>query len=264
MNCVADPLGGLEITTDAFHRGAFHLVQPKASYHRAGLDAMLLAACVERGFAGEIADLGAGAGAAGFAALARCTEARALLVEREPVMVACARASLALPHNAAIAPRADVLAADVTLDGQARAAAGLTSGRFGWVIANPPFNDARDRRTPDAGKASAHVIEPDALAAWVKTAAAIAAPGGRFAMIARPHMLAMILEAMENRFGGVALRPVHPAADRPAIRVLVAGVKGSRARLGMLPPVVLHAGEGFTRQADDLINGRAELPMSVG
>lgn len=263
MNCVADPLAGVDTTIDAFHRGAFHLVQPKDGHHRAGLDAMLLASCVESGFTGEIADLGAGAGAAGLAALARCAKARALLVEREPVMVACARASLALPENAALASRANVLAADVTLDGLSREGAGLTSNRFGWVIANPPFNDARDRQTPDAAKAAAHVIEPDTLAAWIKTAAAITAPSGHYAMIARPHMLPTMLAAMERRFGGIAIRPVHPTADNAAIRVLVAGVKGSRARLGMLPAVVLHAGEGFTPQADDLINGGAELPMSV-
>ncbi|EJZ16614.1 methyltransferase small, partial [Rhizobium sp. Pop5] len=33
-------------TIDAFHRGAFHLVQPKGRGHRAGMDAMLLAALV--------------------------------------------------------------------------------------------------------------------------------------------------------------------------------------------------------------------------
>ncbi len=264
MNCAADPLAGVATTTDAFHRGAFHLVQPERGHHRAGLDAMLLAACVDGGFAGELADLGAGAGAAALAVLSRCRQSHALMVERDPLMLACARASLALPQNAEVAGRARTLQADVTRDGAARAAAGLTPNRFDAVIANPPFNDARDRQTPDPGKAEAHVIDRETLAAWIKTAAAIACSGGRFAMIARPDMLAVILAAMEGRFGAVALRPVHPHADKPAIRILVSGVKGSRARVAMLPAVVLHAGEGFTPQADALINGRAALSMSVG
>ncbi|MFC0209530.1 methyltransferase, partial [Chelativorans intermedius] len=54
-------------TVDAFHRGRFHLVQPAERGHRAGLDAMLLAGAVPRAFCGQLADLGAGAGAAGLA-----------------------------------------------------------------------------------------------------------------------------------------------------------------------------------------------------
>ncbi|MVA79501.1 methyltransferase, partial [Agrobacterium vitis] len=41
-------------TVDAFHRGGFFLVQPKGRGHRAGMDAMLLAALVGEG--GAVAD----------------------------------------------------------------------------------------------------------------------------------------------------------------------------------------------------------------
>ncbi|TIT88992.1 MAG: methyltransferase, partial [Mesorhizobium sp.] len=50
-------------TVDAFHRGRFWLVQPRSG-HRAGMDAMMLAAAVPSSFAGRLADFGAGAGAA--------------------------------------------------------------------------------------------------------------------------------------------------------------------------------------------------------
>ncbi|KJS21015.1 MAG: hypothetical protein VR78_00650, partial [Hoeflea sp. BRH_c9] len=51
-------------SVDAFHNGGFHLLQPLGSGHRAGMDAMLLAATVPEGARGTLADLGAGAGAA--------------------------------------------------------------------------------------------------------------------------------------------------------------------------------------------------------
>lgn len=54
-------------TLDVFHRGAFHLVQPALKGHRSGVDAMILASAVPNGFAGRVADLGSGAGAAGLA-----------------------------------------------------------------------------------------------------------------------------------------------------------------------------------------------------
>ena len=102
---------------DAFHRGAFHLAQPDDG-PRAGMDALVLAAAVPSDFAETLADLGAGAGAAGLAVLARCPQARATLVEREPRMIEAARLTLDLPENSAIAGRAQILAADVELAGR--------------------------------------------------------------------------------------------------------------------------------------------------
>jgi len=58
-------------TIDAFHRGAFHVVQPKGRGHRSGMDAMLLAALVGDERTIRVADLGAGAGAAGMAVASR-------------------------------------------------------------------------------------------------------------------------------------------------------------------------------------------------
>ena len=49
-------------TLDAFHRGNFWLVQPKGVGHRAGVDAMILAASVPSDFSGKLADFGAGGG----------------------------------------------------------------------------------------------------------------------------------------------------------------------------------------------------------
>jgi len=72
-------------TVDAFHRGRFWLVQPRTG-HRAGMDAMMLAAAVPSAFAGRLADFGAGAGAAGLAVLSRCPAAEVVLVERSSEM----------------------------------------------------------------------------------------------------------------------------------------------------------------------------------
>jgi len=264
MNSRADR--GLPPTVDAFHQGRFVLVQPSGGGHRAGLDAMLVAAMVPGGFGGALADLGAGAGAAALAVLSRCRDARAVMFENDPSMVDFARQTMERAENASLAPRARIVMADVALDGRAREAEGLERDEFDQVIANPPFNDARDRQTPDAARAAAHVIDAETMQAWIKTAAAIARPGGRFSMIARPSMLTGILTGMDRRFGAVAIRPIHARSGDAAIRILVSGVKGSRARLAMLPAVILHpdgASGQFTAQADALINGRAALAMEL-
>ena len=53
---------------------------------------------------------------------------------------------------------------------------------------------------------------------------------------------------------------MHPHADRPAIRVVLSGIKGSRAPLTVLPPLVLNGPDGrFTPQAEALHRGEADL-----
>lgn len=247
-------------SVDSFHRDAFRLVQPTRRGHRAGIDAMLLAAALPDAFAGTVADLGAGAGAAGFAVAARCPAARVTLVERNDEMAECARMSIALDHNAALRDRLSLLCADVSRTGRERRAAGLDNDSFDAVIMNPPFNSGRDRATPDALKRAAHVMEADLFEAWLRTAAAIARPGGLLALIARPASLGAILAALEGRFGAARLMPVHPDGDEAAIRLVLRARKGSRAPLSLEPPLVLHgAGRCYSPRAEALANGRAPL-----
>ncbi len=108
-------------TTDSFHRGRFHVIQPLGQGHRFGMDAMLLASLVASDKPCRVADLGAGAGAAGMAVASRLENAEVLLVERSPPMVEFARKSLALAQNERFSSRVSVLEADVALTGQARA-----------------------------------------------------------------------------------------------------------------------------------------------
>ena len=221
---------------------------------------MILAAAVPSGFGGAAADFGAGAGAAGMAVAARCPKARVTLVENDPVMADFARRTIGHEDNAAFSFRLSVLEADVSLSGKARVTSGLCDRSFDYVIMNPPFNSPRDRATPDALKAAAHVTADGMFEAWLRTAAAVLRPGGNVAIIARPASLKEILTVLEGRFGGVRILPVLPRPCEPAIRILVTGVKGSRAGLSLVPPLVLHgeAGNGFSARAEAVINGEVE------
>lgn len=252
MNTVAE-------TVDAFHFGVFHIVQPKGRGHRAGMDAMLLASMVVTDRPIHVADLGAGAGAAGMGVAARLANARILLVEKSAEMADYARKSMALPENAAITDRLSLIEADVTLKGRARVAAGLADDTFDHVIMNPPFNHADDRKAPDDLKAEAHAMSGDLFEEWVRTAGAILKPGGQMSLIARPESIAAIILACGRRFGGIEITLVHPREGESAIRVLVSAIKGSRARLVFRSPLFMHP-EGshkFLPFVDDLNNGRA-------
>ncbi len=248
-------------TMDAFHRGNFWLVQPAGRGHRAGMDAMVLAAAVPSGFSGDAADLGAGAGAAGFALAARCAGARVTLVERDAVMVDFARQSRELDRNAIIGERITVIEADVSLTGKARRQAGLADRSFDFAIMNPPFNEAADRQSPDALKRDAHVMGDGMIESWLRTASAIVKPGGGMALIARPASLCTILESCANRFGRLELKAIQPDPGKNAIRIVLRGIRGSRAALSVHPPLILHNlnSREFTADTDAVCNGLATL-----
>jgi len=249
-----------DTSTDVFQRGAFALVQPRRGAHRAGMDALVVAAAVPSGFKGQLVDLGAGAGAVALAVLARCPQARALLVDNAPAMLACAAATLALPGNRALAERARLIEADAALSGAARAAAGLADRSADFIVMNPPFNAASDRRSPRSLRAAAHVMAPGGLAAWIRTAAALARPAAGFAAILRPEQLGQVLAALEGRFGGIELTAVHARDGDAAIRLVVRARRGSRARLALRPALVLDGADGRpTARAAAIIDGEATL-----
>jgi tRNA1(Val) A37 N6-methylase TrmN6 len=248
-------------TIDIFHRGRFTLVQPAKGGHRAGMDALVLASAVPVDFVGLAVDFGAGAGAVGFAIAARCPKASALLVERSPEMVRYAELSLAHPDNRGLADRVSILSTDVTLTGKARTDAGLKDRSADFVLMNPPFNDGRDRATPDTLRREAHVADERIFEAWLRSAAAVLRPRGKVALIARPASIGKILSALEGRFGGAEIVPIHAIADRPAIRIVIRAVRGARGAPALMPPLVLHeqADNRFTPRAEAINAGEASL-----
>jgi tRNA1(Val) A37 N6-methylase TrmN6 len=246
-----------ETSLDEILGGRLRLRQMRQG-HRVGADAVLLAAAAGPP-AGRIVDVGAGVGPVGLALLTRWPEARADLVEIDSAAAALARENAAING---LSDRVRVLELN-TLNASARYGAGLLNGEAELVVTNPPFFAAGQvRPSPDAGRARAHVFAgADAsLQAWIVASLALVAPSGRFAMIHRPEALPAILAAFGQRLGAVAIRPVHPRGDADAIRVLVTGVKGSKAPLRLLPALVLHDASGaFTPLSAAIHRGEALL-----
>ena len=125
------------------------------------------------------------------------------------------------------------------------------------VVTNPPFFDASAvRASPDKGKARAHVLPRAGLADWIQASLAMLTSGGRFVMIHRPDALSAILAAIGSRLGALALLPVHPTIGASAHRLLVSGVKGSKAPLRLAGGLVLHGPDGrLTAETDALHRG---------
>jgi tRNA1(Val) A37 N6-methylase TrmN6 len=245
---------------DLFLGGRVALLQARGG-HRAGLDAALLQAAVPDDAAGDVADLGTGTGAVALAVAARSACVRVTGIDRDAAALAAAAAALDLPENAGFAARLRWIEADVAAPRAAREAAGLADGSFDWVLMNPPFAEAgRVRASPDARRRAAHVAGPEALAAWIATAAGLARARGRLAVIHRPDALAPLLQALAGRFGGARLMPFFPREGEPASRIVLGAVRARCAPLAILPGLVLHEPDGsWTGEAQAILEGRQAL-----
>jgi tRNA1(Val) A37 N6-methylase TrmN6 len=243
-----------EITEDTLLGGRIRLLQPVRG-HRAGTDAVLLAAAVAPRPGDVVADLGAATGAVGLMIAARAPEARPVFVERDPDLAELCRRNCALNGIAGSVTVADLL------DPASRRGAGLMPESADWVVTNPPFlEEGEGRVSPDPGRAAAHVLPPGGLESWLRACAALLRPKGRLAVIHRADRAAACLALGERGFGDLRLRFIHPQAGQPAIRLLMSAVKGSRAPLTVEPPVILHVAAGrFTPEAEALHRGEALL-----
>jgi tRNA1(Val) A37 N6-methylase TrmN6 len=239
------------LTEDLWLGGRLTLVQPKPG-HRVGTDAALLVAAAGDVGQDRIVDVGAGVGAVGLGLAKRSPRASVDLVEIDPELAQLAEGNAA---RNGLEARTRVLRLDA-LNSRERREAGLTE-LASCVVTNPPFFDAKAVRvSPDEGKARAHVMAHSGLADWIEASLAMLAPGGRFVMIHRPDALNAILAAIGSRLGAVALLPVHPAIGGNAHRLLVSGVKGSKAPLRIAPGLILHGADGrLTLEADAIHRG---------
>ncbi|MCM5552144.1 tRNA1(Val) (adenine(37)-N6)-methyltransferase [Pleomorphomonas sp. NRK KF1] len=248
------------VSRDGFLGNQLMIDQPVSGAHRAGLDAVLLAAALSEGTSGHVVDLGAGVGVAGLAVARRLPETSVTLVEVDPELARLAEGNAAL--NAGMADRVHVVVADVLARAVERRAAGLVDDMADHLIMNPPFHLAdRGRSSPAPSRAQAHVLEAEAIDGWIRTTAAVLKPSGTLTMIFRADELQRLLSAIGSRFGSLSLLPVHAHAGEPAHRLILRGRPQGRAPLRILPGLVLHAPDGsFHPDVDDVLRG-ASLPV---
>ncbi|MBH5369614.1 tRNA1(Val) (adenine(37)-N6)-methyltransferase [Bradyrhizobium glycinis] len=246
-----------DITEDAFLGGRLRLMQ-KRSGHRAGHDAVLLAAATDAQAGDRVVELGAGVGAAGLALARRVEGIRLSLVEIDPEL-----AQLAQANAAANTIAAEAIVLDVTADAQAFAANGLLPDSADAVLMNPPFNDpTRHRGSPDQARHTAHVAREETLHAWVHAARRILRSSGVLTLIWRADGIGDVMAALSRGFGSLAIMPVHGGTGKPAIRVLVRAVKGGRAPTRLLPGLVLNDELNLPKkEVRDILEGRAALPL---
>jgi FkbM family methyltransferase len=242
------------IGEDRLLDGRLRLLQPRKG-HRAGSDAILLAAALPALAEGPLVDFGAGVGTAGLAAALRQPGLSVVLVERDPELAALAARNVGLNG---LDERVRVVVAAIGERGALHNE--LPNGSAAWVAMNPPFFEAgAARASPVPNRRAAHVADTP-LALWLRAARRVLRPRGGVTIIHRAEALGEILAALATGFGEVAILPVQALAERPAIRVIVSARLGSKKPAALLPALVLNGPDGrFTAQSEALHRGEAGL-----
>jgi tRNA1(Val) A37 N6-methylase TrmN6 len=259
MNCGLMTELTHELTEDAFLGGRLRLRQPKSG-HRAGHDAMLLAAATPARPGDRVVDFGAGVGAAGLALATRISGIRITLIEIDDALVELARGNAASNRI-----EANVIAMDLAAGAEAFAGAGLAPDSVDVVLMNPPFNDSkRHRSSPDKSREIAHVADATTLESWIHAARRILKSAGVLTLIWRADGLGQVLAALDRGFGSLTILPVHGNAATPAIRILIRAIKGGRAPTRIYAGLMLNDESGVpNKQLEEILTGRSALPLAT-
>jgi tRNA1(Val) A37 N6-methylase TrmN6 len=258
---VTEPTELNDSTADAFLGGALMLWQPKRGY-RAGIDPVLLAASCKAEPGEQVLDCGAGVGTVGLCVARRITACSVTLVERSDAYVAFAARNIT-ENN--LAERVAIVAADLTLPLAQTALLHDRIGTFNHALANPPYQATQQgTRSAIALKDAANAMPEGSLDAWLRFMAAMLRPGGRATLIHRTVALPELLAALAGRFGAITIDPIQPQADASANRVIVSGVKNSRAPLQLRRGIILHQPDGTYRdEIDAILRGKHGLGHQI-
>ncbi len=247
------------LTEDGFLNGRLRVLQPEKGY-RAGIDAVFLAASIPCAEGDRIFEAGMGTGVA-----ALCLAHRVKGLHITGIEVAARYAMLA-EENARrneCGAGIKIIHADIKEALRRDVAHMPAAGSFSHAYANPPyFEDGKATPPPVAIKAGAHSFGPDDLDLWVKAMHGLIEPRGTATLIYRAEALPKLLATFDGRFGDITLAPLFPRRGLAATRIIVQGVKGSRAPIQLLPGLVLHGEDGkFTPAAEAILREGAPWPM---
>ncbi len=245
------------LSIDEFLGGQLQIRQPMNGY-RAGVDPVLLAACIPAKAGDTVLELGCGVGTALLCLGRRVPGLNLNGVELQPDYAELARMNASENGLNARIENADIRHLPES----------VAQKQFSHVFANPPYFDRTSSvRALNLGRETA-LGEEIPLSDWVFTAAKRTAPKGYVTFIHRVERLPDLMAAAHACLGSLEVLPLIPRSGRAARLILMRGRKGGRANFKLHQGWVLHEGnrhpgdqENYTNATACVLRNGAELPF---
>ncbi len=218
-------------TVDKFLGGRVLLSQSKEGL-RATSDAVLLAAAVPIKQNETLLDVGAGNGIVG---LCINTRKNCLItaLEYQKNLIPIIQKNAQLNHVKIEVIQHNLFDSKDTLKGRL----------FQHIVTNPPFYDNTGKGRQNTEQKLAYQAEFH-LKKWIDYCLKHLKSWGTFTMIHRPEMLGEILSALETKLGAIEIFPIQTKLNHPATRMIIRGILGSKTKLKLHPPLVMHTPKG--------------------
>jgi len=222
----------MDFNKDGINKDKLKILQPTKGY-RFSIDSILLSHFARPQKNATIVDLGCGVGIIGLILAGKRQDIKVIGVEIQEKLY-----NLALDNikTNSLEDRMEVILGDIRNINKY-----LPSGKFQYVISNPPYiRPGRGKIPPDYVKAIAKSESEMSIDDLIKSAEYLLKNGGRFALIWTTRRFAGLIYNLKVRnLEPKRIRFVHPYSDRKANLVLVEAVKNGGEELIIEKPLVI-------------------------
>ena len=227
-------------TYDSFLNGKLKIIQPSDGY-RAATDPVFLAASIQANSGQTVLDIGSGVGVASL-----CLGARIKGLSLNGIELQHKYASMSEANAIENSMNLNVINANLEdLPSEFR------QKSFDHVMTNPPFFIPDTLSEPIFKEKSTANIETIDLSDWIYLSLKRLKSGGSFSIIHLTERLPEILYSLSKSCGKICVLPMTARRSRPAKRVIVQGIKGSKVSMKLLEPFIVHDGQVHTGDKND-------------
>lgn len=222
---------------DDLNRNNLYIIQNPSRFCF-GMDAVLLSGFASVHEGETCIDLGTGNGIIPILLSAKTEGKHFTGLEIQHENVEMAQRSVA--YNS-LNDRIDIVEGDIR-----EASAHFGRSTFDVVTGNPPYmRDEHGLKNPDPAKAIARHEVMCTLDEFIREAAALLKPRGRFYMVHRPFRLTEIMTSLSSHgLEPKRMKLVHPFIDKEPTMVLFECVRGGRSRLTVEAPLIIYKEPG--------------------
>lgn len=219
--------------------------------HRSGFEPVLMAALVAPRPHQMVLEVGTGAGAALLCLAARAPTLQGIGMEHDPTLARLAARNFADNGFAQLR----------VVHGDA-ARLPFAAQSFHHVMANPPWFDLRNTRSPDALRALAHHAPTASLGTWISEMIRVLRDKGSITLALPASAYAEAAALLRPFCGGISLLPLWPRPGVKARLILLQAQKASHAPDSVLSGLILHAKTGLTPEAEAVLRDGQALTIT--